>query len=59
MFGLRNSLDEGSDGVQGEEFLTSNEGCQWVLEEVDRIVQVLTSGRGSFAGGGFSNDSKL
>ena len=37
------------DGVQGAEWLTSDEGAQWVLESADAIQGVVTGGKGSYA----------
>lgn len=55
IFGLRNSLLPNSGAeleprVEGVEFLTSDEGAMWVLNEVDRIVAVVAEGQTSFAG---------
>lgn len=54
VFGLRKSLDAGSgaeseDKVEGHEWLASEQGCQWVLEQVDKIVEVVTPQGPSFA----------
>ena len=40
IFGLRKALDD-TEGTpdKADEFLSSEEGCQWVLEQVDRTVQ--------------------
>jgi hypothetical protein len=54
VFGLRKSLERGSgaekeeEKVEGQEWLTSEEGCQWVLEWVDKIVETVTKGQSSF-----------
>ncbi|WVQ73745.1 hypothetical protein IAR50_003325 [Cryptococcus sp. DSM 104548] len=55
VFGLKKSLlegggAEGEEALQGQEWLTSDEGVRWVLESTDEISQVLTEGRASFAG---------
>ncbi|CEQ40681.1 SPOSA6832_02322, partial [Sporobolomyces salmonicolor] len=55
VFGLRKALEPGSgaheeeDRVDGAEWLTSDEGCAWVIEQVDRIVEVVAAGRSTFA----------
>ncbi|GAA5959505.1 hypothetical protein JCM3765_002350 [Sporobolomyces pararoseus] len=55
VFGLRKSLepdsgvDKEEEKIEGQEWLASEEGCQWVLEQVDRIVQVVAGGQSSFA----------
>ncbi|GAA5824973.1 hypothetical protein JCM3770_001414 [Rhodotorula araucariae] len=53
VFGLRKAgeerPDEGED-VPGREWLTSEAGAQWVLEQVDALVELVSGGRGaSFA----------
>lgn len=53
VFGLRKSLEKGSGAeeeevVEGQEWLASEEGCKWVLEQVDRIVEVV-AGHSTFA----------
>lgn len=55
IFGLRNSAEAGSGAelearFDGQDFLTSDEGAIWVLNEVDRIVEVIAKGETSFAG---------
>jgi hypothetical protein len=55
VFGLKKSLMEGggADGdpvLQGQEWLTSDEGAQWVLQSVDDIVGTVAGGVTSFAG---------
>lgn len=54
VFGLRKAWEDGSwrdDGGAGEEegvrWLVSDEGCVWVLEKVDEVVEALGGGRGS------------
>ncbi|GAA5843200.1 hypothetical protein JCM9279_001892 [Rhodotorula babjevae] len=50
VFGLRKAGEEPvSEGeeVQGREWLTTEEGATWVLEQVDALVELVTSGRGS------------
>ncbi|GAA5897570.1 uncharacterized protein JCM6883_006740 [Sporobolomyces salmoneus] len=54
VFGLRKSLEPNSgaeleEKVEGQEWLASEEGCEWVLQQVDRIVEVVTKGQSSFA----------
>lgn len=61
LYGLRNSMlpDSGAaeeEPVVGSAFLTSDEGAVWVLEEVDRIVEVVAGESTSFAG---PRESKL
>lgn len=57
VFGLRKAFEDGSakakgeQEVQGGEWLASDEGNQWILESVDRIVGALGEGRSSFAPG--------
>ncbi|GAA5899597.1 hypothetical protein JCM5296_006954 [Sporobolomyces johnsonii] len=43
------NLKEEEDEVAGAEWLTSDEGCTWVIEQVDRIVEVVAAGRSTFA----------
>lgn len=56
MFGLKKSLlegggSEGEAGLDGQDWLTSDEGAQWVLRSVDDIVEtVVAGGVSSFAG---------
>lgn len=61
VYGLKKALEEGSEGkgVQGEQWLTSDEGCEWVLRSVDDIVREVTGGSGSFAAGSGIRESKL
>jgi hypothetical protein len=54
VFGLRKAWDDGSwksEREAGEEdgirWLVSDEGCTWVLEKVDQIVEALGGGAGS------------
>lgn len=58
VFGLKKSLGEGRDEqrIAGEEWLVTDEGCEWVLRSVDDIVAEVTGGEGSFAVG---KESKL
>ncbi|GAA5877134.1 hypothetical protein JCM1840_005666 [Sporobolomyces johnsonii] len=52
VFGLRKALADDlkeEDKVAGAEWLTSDEGCTWVIEQVDRIVEVVAAGRSTFA----------
>lgn len=54
VFGLKKSVLEGGGlgdeaPIQGQEFLASDEGAQWVLNTVDDVVSSLSSdGRSSF-----------
>lgn len=55
VFGLRNAGEMGSgaeneEKVEGMDFLTSNEGAEWVLGCVDRIVEVVAGETVSFSG---------
>ncbi|KAK4695160.1 hypothetical protein P7C70_g8603, partial [Phenoliferia sp. Uapishka_3] len=61
VFGLKKALEEGSEGegVRGEEWLTSDEGCEWVLRSVDEIVREVSGGMGSFASLSEVRESKL
>lgn len=50
VFGLRKAGEEPvgeGEEVQGREWLTSEEGATWVLEQVDALVELVTAGRGS------------
>lgn len=52
VFGLLKAGEDGSakaegEEVQGSEWLTSEEGARWVVEQTDRIVEARTSGTGS------------
>jgi hypothetical protein len=56
VFGLQKSRGEQSkpgtaSGLSSEEkeWLTNDEGCIWVLQEVDKIVEAVSGGKGSFA----------
>lgn len=55
VFGLKKALLDGGGGegekgqVKGEEWLTSDEGVEWVLDSTDKISEVV-AGRTSFAG---------
>ncbi|OCF42832.1 hypothetical protein I317_03309 [Kwoniella heveanensis CBS 569] len=55
VFGLKKSLlegggAEGEQPVQGQEWLTSDDGVQWILESTDDISAVIGEGRSTFAG---------
>lgn len=55
VFGLKKALLEGggADGeapLKGQEWLTSDEGVQWILESTDDISGVVSEGRTTFAG---------
>ncbi|KAF2157612.1 hypothetical protein K461DRAFT_235973, partial [Myriangium duriaei CBS 260.36] len=53
VFGLRKAFEDGSHAASGEaevkggEWLASDEGCVWLLETTDRIVEALSEGRGT------------
>ncbi|KAE8444184.1 hypothetical protein EG329_000781 [Mollisiaceae sp. DMI_Dod_QoI] len=66
VFGLRKAFEDGSwkaegeEEVEGGEWLAGEEGNQWLLQAVDRIVEALGEGRGSsFAPGVEGIKSKL
>jgi hypothetical protein len=55
VFGLKKALlegggAEGEAALQGQEWLTSDEGVEWVLQSVDDVVAVVGQGRTTFAG---------
>ncbi len=55
VFGLKKALLEGggADGemdLQGQDWLTSDEGVTWLLESVDEISEVVAKGQTTFAG---------
>ncbi|WVF71039.1 hypothetical protein IAT40_005836 [Kwoniella sp. CBS 6097] len=55
VFGLKKSLlegggAEGEEALQGQEWLTSDEGVQWILQSTDDISAVVGEGRSTFAG---------
>lgn len=57
VFGLRKAVDDGTYKAEGEtespeavEWLAGDEGSEWILKTVDRIVESI--GEGSFAPGG-------
>ncbi|KAL8286671.1 hypothetical protein RQP46_004199 [Phenoliferia psychrophenolica] len=60
VYGLKKALEEGSEGngVQGEKWLVTDEGCEWVLNSVDAIVREVAPA-GSFAAGSGIRESKL
>jgi hypothetical protein len=48
VFGLRKAFDDGTaENVEGGKWLASDEGGRWILETVDRIVDVIGEGRGT------------
>lgn len=51
VFGLRKAYGDGSAGAEDEvvggEWLASNEGSEWLLQTVDRIVEAIGQGEGS------------
>lgn len=54
VFGLRKAFEDGSaqreKEVKGGEWLASNEGSEWLLQQVDGIVEAISGGSGtSFA----------
>ena len=64
VFGLKKSLLEGggADGepaVQGQDWLTSDEGIEWVLQSTDEITEVVGQGRPTFAGDVTRSKAKL
>jgi hypothetical protein len=63
VFGLKKALlegggAEGEDALQGQEWLTSDEGVQWILESTDAISELVGGGQISFAGQ-MKRESKL
>lgn len=55
VFGLKKALLEGGGAqgeemVQGQDWLTSDEGVTWVIESTDEISRVIGQGRTTFAG---------
>ncbi len=55
VFGLKKALLDGggSDGesaLQGQDWLTSDEGVEWILQSVDEVSAVVGQGRTTFAG---------
>lgn len=61
VFGLRKAFEDGSHEAEGEErveggqWLAGDEGSEWVLGCVDRIVEVLGEGRGTTFAPGMEN----
>lgn len=55
VFGLRKAFADGSaeSDIEGGEWLASNEGSVWLLEQVDRIVEAIGEGRGTTFAPGF------
>ena len=53
VFGLRKAFDHGSANAEGEvpveggQWLASDEGSMWLIEQVDEIVAALGAGQGS------------
>jgi hypothetical protein len=51
VFGLRKAFEDGSatseDTVEGGEWLAGEEGNQWLLNAVDRVVEAIGEGKGS------------
>ncbi|GAA5941527.1 Pxp2p [Sporobolomyces koalae] len=41
--------EEEEEEVQGQDWLASEQGCEWVLEQVDRIVEVVAGSQSTFA----------
>jgi len=60
LFGLRKAYEDGTYKAPGEfeveggKWLASDEGNIWLLESIDRIVEVLGEGRGSSFAPGLS-----
>ncbi len=55
VFGLKKSLLEGGGAeseaeLQGQDWLTSDEGVEWVLNSVDEVSAVVGKGKTTFAG---------
>lgn len=51
VFGLRKAFDDGTadseEEVQGGKWLASNEGSEWLLAQIDRVVEAISQGQGS------------
>lgn len=52
VFGLRKAIEDGSwrrdvESEQGARWLASDEGNEWILNSVDRIVESISAGQGS------------
>jgi hypothetical protein len=55
VFGLKKSLLEGGGAegeveLKGQDWLTSDEGVEWVLNSVDEVATVVAKGQTTFAG---------
>jgi hypothetical protein len=61
--GLRKAYGDGSAGkeeaVVGGEWLASDEGSVWLLEQVDSVVEAIGGGQGSTFAPGFGEKAKL
>jgi hypothetical protein len=64
IFGLRKAYEDGSAEAEGEEpveggkWLATNEGSEWLLRQVDNIVEAIGEGRGSSFAPGFQSPPK-
>lgn len=64
VFGLRKAFDNGSANAQGEvpveggEWIASNEGSVWLLEQIDAIVSAIGGAQGSSFAPGFESKPK-
>lgn len=64
VFGLRKAFDNGSANAEGEvhveggEWIASNEGSVWLLEQIDEIVSAIGGGQGSSFAPGFASKPK-
>ncbi len=63
VFGLKKALlegggAEGEQELKGQDWLTSDEGVEWVVGSTDEVSMVVGGGRATFAGG-MKRESKL
>ena len=56
VFGLRKAFEDGSaegeESVPGGEWLASDDGSTWLLEQIDKVVEGLRAEGAGFAGAG-------
>lgn len=53
--GYNNRADSSGLSETENEWLTNDEGCVWILERVDKIVEAVSNGSSPFASGGHSD----
>lgn len=61
VFGLRKAFEDGtadSDPVEGGQWLSTNEGSVWLLEQIDQIVTAIGGDGGSTFAPGFQSAPK-